>query len=148
MHWEQATMLVGLLSPLVGVPLVVITFYLRAIREHQTTTAAEINHRIRTVEAAIHDLLKSTSDFERTYTTKEEWVRESMVARQRLEKLGEMMARLQAEMENGHGVAAELGRTAHATCQVAQRLAIWCEQNLGRPAPWSGGTADDTPAVG
>jgi len=133
MDWEQAGMLVGLLSPLVGVPLVVITFYLRAIREHQTATTAEINHRIQTLEGSLHELLKATADFERAYTTKEEWVRESMVARQRLEKLGEMMARLQAEMENGHGVAAELGRTASATCQVAQRLAMLCEQIFGGP---------------
>ncbi len=148
MHWEQAALLVGLLSPLVGVPLLVITFYLRAIREHQTTTAAEINHRIRTIESAIHDLLKATSDFERTYATKEEWVRESMVARQRLERITEMMARFQAEMENGHGVAAELGRTAHATCQVAQRLALWCEQNIGRPGQRAGGTTEESPTGG
>ena len=42
MHWEQVCVLVGVLSPLVAVPLMVITLYLRAIREHQTTTMAEM----------------------------------------------------------------------------------------------------------
>jgi len=122
MSWEQAGVLVGVLSPLVGAPLVVISLYLRAIREQQTSTMAEINHRIQTIEVAIHDLIKSTADFEREYATKEEWVRESMVARQRLEKLTEMITRVQTELENGHSVAAEMGRIAAAMTKVIERL--------------------------
>jgi len=122
MSWEQAGLVVGVLSPLVGAPLIVITLYLRAIREHQTATMTEINHRIQTIETAIHDLLKSTADFEREYATKEEWVRESMVARQRLEKLTEMVTRIQTELENGNGIAAEIGRMATAMTQMAERL--------------------------
>ncbi len=122
MIWEQAGLVVGVLSPLVGVPLVMITLYLRAIREHQTATMAEINHRIQTIEVAIHELIKSTSDFEREYATKEEWVRESMVTRQRLEKLTEMITRIQTELENGHGVAAEMGRIAAAMTRLIERI--------------------------
>jgi predicted DNA-binding protein YlxM (UPF0122 family) len=122
MSWEQAGLVVGVLSPLVGAPLIVITLYLRAIREHQTATMAEINHRIQTIEAALHDLLKSTADFDREYATKEEWVRESMVARQRLEKLTEMVTRIQTELENGNGVAAQIGRMATAMTEMAERL--------------------------
>ena len=126
MSWEQAGVMVGVLSPLVGAPLVVISLYLRAIREHQTSTMAEINHRIQTIEGAIHGLIKSTADFEREYATKEEWVRESMVARQRLEKLTEMITRIQTELENGHGVAAEMGRIAAAMTRVIERLDERC----------------------
>ena len=122
MSWEQAGLVVGVLSPLVGAPLIVITLYLRAIREQQTATLAEINHRIQTIETALHDLLKSTADFEREYATKEEWVRESMVARQRLEKLTEMVTRIQTELENGNGVAAQIGRMATAMTEMAERL--------------------------
>ena len=122
MSWEQAGLVVGVLSPLVGAPLIVITLYLRAIREHQTVTMAEINHRIQTIETAIHDLLRSTADFDREYATKEEWVRESMVARQRLEKLTEMVTRIQTELENGNGVAAQIGRMATAMTEMAERL--------------------------
>jgi hypothetical protein len=98
MQWEQVGMLVGVLSPLVAVPLMVITLYLRAIREHQTTTMAEMTHRIETMETTIRELLRSTAGFEREYTTKEEWVRESMVARQGLQRLMEMVTRIETEL--------------------------------------------------
>lgn len=98
MQWEQVGVLVGVLSPLVAVPLMVITLYLRAIREHQTTTMAEMTHRIEAMEMSIRDLLRSTVEFEREYTTKEEWVRESMVARQGLQRLTEMVARIETEL--------------------------------------------------
>jgi len=106
MQWEQVGVLVGVLSPLVAVPLMVITLYLRAIREHQTTAMAEMSHRIETMEATIRDLLRSTADFEREYATKEEWVRESMVARQGLQRLTEMVARIETELagRGGRGV--------------------------------------------
>jgi hypothetical protein len=121
MNWEQAGVLVGILSPLVGVPLLMITLYLRAIREHQASTKAEITQRIQTMEVAIRDLLRSTVGFEREYTTKEEWVRESMFARQRLEKLTELVTRIEVELENGHGVAAEIGRIATAMTEMVRR---------------------------
>ena len=92
----------------------------RAIRDHQTSTKAEITQRIETMEAAIRDLLKSTAEFEREYTTKEEWVRESIFARQRLEKLTELVTRIETELENGHGVAAEMGRIATAITEMVQ----------------------------
>jgi len=122
-NWEQLGLLVGVLSPLVGVPLGVITLYLRALREHQTTTMAEMGRRIETIERSINDLLRATADFEREYATKEEWVRESMLARQRLEHLTEMTTRIEAELENGKAVAAELGRATAAMVEVVRHLA-------------------------
>lgn len=123
MNWEQVGLLVGVLSPLVGVPLGAITLYLRALREHQTTTMAEMVRRIETMERSIHDLLRATADFEREYATKEEWVRESMLARQRLERLTELVTRIEAELENGKAVAAELGRATAAMVEVVRHLA-------------------------
>ena len=99
MSWQEMGLLVGVLSPLVGVPLTVITVYLRAIREHQTSTVSEITQRIETMESSIRDLLGRTASFDREYATKEEWVRESMLARQRLERLTEMVTRIEAELE-------------------------------------------------
>ncbi len=99
--WPMIAALVGVLGPLVGVPLAAITLYLRAIHEHQTAGAAELMHRIENIERSIHELSRSMIDIERDYTTKEEWLRESMHARQQLERLTEMMVRVQAELENG-----------------------------------------------
>ena len=62
----------GLLSPLVGVPLVVISMYLKVIRDHQTTTLAELTHRMEAMEGSIRGVLRVTAEFEREYATKEE----------------------------------------------------------------------------
>jgi hypothetical protein len=122
-NWEQLGLLVGVLSPLVGVPLGVITLYLRAIREHQTTTTNEMARRTETMERSVNDLLRATADFEREYATKEEWVRESMLARQRLEHLTEITTRIEAELDSGKGLAAELGRATTAMVEIARELA-------------------------
>lgn len=123
MDWEQMGLLIGVLSPLVGIPLTVITFHLRAIREHQTTTMAELAHRLETMEGSVRDLLRSTADFEREYATKEEWLRESMLARQRLERLTEIVTRIEAELDNGKGLASELSRATAAMVEVVRQLA-------------------------
>ena len=114
MSWEQLGVAVGVMSPLVGVPLVMITFYLRTIRDHQTNTLAEMRHRIDTMEAGLRDLLRRTADFDREYATKEEWVRESMLARQRLEHLTELATRIEAELETGQCMASERKRIEQA----------------------------------
>jgi DNA-binding transcriptional regulator YbjK len=123
MSWEMISAFVGVLSPLVGVPLVAITFYLRAIREHQTTAMAEVTHRMDAMEASIRSLSGATAEFEREYATKEEWVRESMLARQRLERLTEMVARIQAELETGQGLAAEMSRATAALVEMVREFA-------------------------
>ena len=76
----------------------------------------------------MRDLLRCTADFEREYATKEEWVRESMLARQRLEKLTEMVTRIETELENGQGLAAEIGRAGSAL-----QMSLFGEETLGQP---------------
>lgn len=122
MDWGSMAVLVGVLSPLVGVPLTAITLYLRAIREHQTAGAAEVMHRIENVERSIRDLSRSMTDIERDYATKEEWLRESMHARQQLERLTEVMVKVQTELEDSRGLAAELARATGAIVEMAGKL--------------------------
>lgn len=121
--WDQLGLLVGVLSPLVGAPLVVITLYLRGLREQQTNTLADMGRRIDAMERTIRDLLRSTSEFEREYATKEEWVRESMLARQGLERLTEMVTRIGTELETHQSVAADLGRATASMVALVSRLA-------------------------
>ena len=90
------SVLVAILAPLVGAPLAAITFYLRAIRDHQATRYADTLRRIDGVEASIRILTWTVNDFERDYATKEEWLRESLHARRQLERLTEITARLNA----------------------------------------------------
>lgn len=119
MDWQQFGLIIGAVSPLVGVPLVMVTFYLRAIREHQIGAAREMLHRIEALESSLRDVLRATAEFEREYTTKEEWVRESMLARQGLERLTEMVTRIQADLETSQTLATELGRLTASLVQAA-----------------------------
>jgi hypothetical protein len=116
--------MVGVLSPLVGVPLVMITLYLRAIREHQTSTTSEITSRIHTIEASLRHLLQRTGELDREYATKEEWVRESMLTRQRLERLTELVTRIETELDNGHGLVAEVGRATGAMVELVKAMSV------------------------
>jgi hypothetical protein len=95
---ESTGPLLTVLTPLVAVPLTVITFYLRSLREHQVTWHADLVRRIEMVEAALADLRKVLSEFERDYTTKEEWLRECMATRRTLGQLTEATLRVETTM--------------------------------------------------
>ncbi len=90
--WETGQMIVAALAPLVAVPLGVITFYLRSLYENQMNRHAELVRRFELVERISSDLTKTVSSFALDYTTKEEWLRECMYARGRIERLAELLA--------------------------------------------------------
>lgn len=96
---ELITALLAVLAPLVGVPLGIITFYLRALREDHRSRHADLARRLDIIESAAAALRENLADVERNYTTKEEWLRELMHARARLEHLAAIAARLQAAEE-------------------------------------------------
>ncbi|HNQ24510.1 MAG TPA: hypothetical protein PKK06_15595 [Phycisphaerae bacterium] len=98
---ETVSALLAVLAPLVGVPLTVITFYLRSLREAQVTWHGHLGHRLDAVEAAVSTLRGAVADVERNYTTKEEWLRESMQARRLLEQLSGAMVRVETTWEKG-----------------------------------------------
>lgn len=92
---ESAGSLLAILTPLVAVPLTVITFYLRSLREHQVSWHADLIRRVESQERSSVELRKALTDFERDYTSKEEWLRECMLARRTLEQLKESAVRLE-----------------------------------------------------
>lgn len=96
--WESIGTLLTVLTPLVAVPLTVITFYLRSLREHQLSWHGELVRRIESVEGSTLELRKAMGEFERDYTTKEEWLRELMNARRMLEQGMETAARMDATL--------------------------------------------------
>ena len=101
--WELSGTFLTVLTPLTAVPLTVITFYLRSIREHQISWHAQWVRRLEAVEAAATELRRTIGEFERDYATKEEWLRECMYARRKLEQLGETVVRIETLMEKGAG---------------------------------------------
>ncbi|MCH8145924.1 MAG: hypothetical protein IIA55_14520 [Gemmatimonadetes bacterium] len=96
---ESAGPLLTVLTPLVAVPLTVITFYLRSLREHQVSWHADLVRRVESVEASVVTVREAVAEFERDYTTKEEWLRECMMARRTLEQLSETTVRIETTMQ-------------------------------------------------
>lgn len=95
--WEFGEVLVAVVAPLVGVPLGVITFYLRSLHETQHSRHAELVRRFEVIERMGGELARTVASFSLDYTTKEEWLRECMYARGRIERLAEQIARRSAE---------------------------------------------------
>ena len=96
---QTAGALLTVLTPLVAVPLTMITFYLRALREQQSERQASVSHRLDSLDAHMDDLRSRMTEFERGYATKEEWRRELISARGQLDRLAEKTIRLEAAMQ-------------------------------------------------
>ena len=112
---ESAGTLLTILTPLMAVPLTVITFYLRSLREHQVSWHAELVRRMESVETSTLDLRKTLGEFERYYTTKEEWLRECTHARGTLEQLSEMTIRMETRVQ---GLSSDPPHRHHGGCDT------------------------------
>ncbi len=97
--WQEVASLLALAAPLVAVPLGAMTFYLRSIRDQQVTHRHDFERRLETLEADLGRLARRIGENERDFTTKEDWLRESMLARQNIERLAEAQARLEAGVD-------------------------------------------------
>ncbi len=122
LDWQIVAAIIGAVSTLVGIPLTAIVFYLRAIREDQRVAQASIAKRVETIESECRRIDESVDDVERDYTPKEEWIRETMLARKQLGRLTELMARLQAELESSRGLATQFVRATNAIIELTERL--------------------------
>lgn len=98
--WESSQLVLAVLAPLVGVPLGVITFYLRSLYDYQMNRHAELVRRFELVERRTGELSRTVSGFALEYTTKEEWLRECMYTRGRIERLVEKLSE-QSHSERG-----------------------------------------------
>ena len=125
--WQTMGLLLAALGPLTGVPLTMVAFYLRGLREQQQQRNQETARRVEVVEDDLRAVRVSLGQFERDYTRKEEWLRESMHARQQLERLTEMMARIESQLENSNGLASQIGRAVAAMVDLSRQLAAAAE---------------------
>ncbi|HUW83142.1 MAG TPA: hypothetical protein VMZ31_10130 [Phycisphaerae bacterium] len=125
--WQTMGLLLAALGPLTGVPLTMVAFYLRGLREQQQQRNQEAARRVEVVEDDLRAVRVSLGQFERDYTRKEEWLRESMHARQQLERLTEMMARIESQLENSNGLAGQIGRAVAAMVDLSRQLAAAAE---------------------
>jgi len=86
----------AIVASLIAAMATVIVFYLRTLREHQLTKQAETVRRLERTEVTLERLTQVTGELDRQFATKEEWLRESMHTRRRLETVCEAVARLEA----------------------------------------------------
>ncbi|MCH7671345.1 MAG: hypothetical protein IIB72_04185 [Proteobacteria bacterium] len=116
--WEWVGALLAVITPLVAVPLTVITFYLRSLREHQLTWHAELVRRIEACESFGDDLRKGLAGLELDYATKEEWLRECMHTRRIVEQLTEATIRIETTLRtvlgSGKGLTHRVVQTGGA----------------------------------
>jgi len=99
MAWADASTMLAIVTGLVLVPLTVITFYLRALLMQQSAARADFNGRFEHVEDSIRRLSRRVAEHERGLTSKEDWLRESMLARRNIERLTEAFARIEASLD-------------------------------------------------
>lgn len=121
--WQWVATMLAVLTPLVGIPLTVITFYLKALRDQQVGRHAELANRVGVLDAAVERLRDDAAELHRDAVTKEEWLRESMWARGRIEQLSAGVTRAIAELEQLATVGATADRAARAVAQLEERIA-------------------------
>jgi hypothetical protein len=112
--WESAGTMAAVVVPLVSVPLTVLTFHLRSLRESQDARIAEIRERLQANEQRLADCRSGLCDVQRNYVTKEDWLRELLAARRRLEDLTEAVVRCRTVVETMGSARGPGGETAAA----------------------------------
>lgn len=96
--WSTAGVLVGVLAPLVGVPLTVLTFHLRSAREQQMLRLAQLEQRLDQLGGVARRMREELAAVRRDVATKEEWLRESLWARGEIERQAVALARLETQV--------------------------------------------------
>ena len=104
---ESGGVILTIVTPLVAVPLTIITFYLRSLREHQVSRHADMVRHLDVVENTVATLRQALTECERDYTTKEEWLRECMLARRTLHDLSEKSVRIETMLQHLTGAGSQ-----------------------------------------
>jgi hypothetical protein len=95
--YATLTSLVAVLAPLVAAPMGLVVLYLKAVHDGLTERCHELSRQLEGCAERLLRLSDELSAVQRNYTTKEEWLRESLLTRQTLERIRELLARLNGE---------------------------------------------------
>jgi hypothetical protein len=99
-YLESVVVGLSVVAPLVTAPLAALTFYLRSLREHQVQRHQEVVRRLESTESSLIELRREIAQFEREYTTKEEWLREYLHTRRLVEQLTTASTRIETNLRN------------------------------------------------
>lgn len=115
---------VAVLAPLVGVPLTVMTFYLKGLREQQAGRYADLSGRTSLIGDELRRAVEDIGQIRRDFATKEEWLRETMWARGRIETLSAAVMRAKTELESQGGLVATSKHTHRLVAEMAKKAGI------------------------
>ncbi len=133
--WTTVSMIGSVVTPVLGVPLTMITLYLKNLRSVQLERYEELLNRFMQLEDTNRELSQGIRQFEREYTTKAEWLRESIHARTQLQRLTEMVTRIEVELGNGRSLVQELSQAARALARLTESLAADPATGSNHPEP-------------
>jgi DNA-binding transcriptional regulator YbjK len=119
-------------APLVGVPLTVMTFYLKGLREQQTGRFSDLAERVNAASEELRRVVEDVAQIQRSFATKEEWLRETMWARGRIESLSAAVMRAETELESQGGLVATSERTHRLVVEMAKHVGIDGLRSQGR----------------
>lgn len=122
----------AVVAPLVGVPLTVMTFYLKGLREQQAGRISDLAERVNTAGEELRRVVEDVAQIQRGFATKEEWLRETMWARGRIESLSAAVMRAETELESQGGLMATSERTHRLVVEMARKAGIGEPRPLGR----------------
>ena len=114
----------AVVAPLVGVPLTVMTFYLKGLREQQAGRFSDLSDRVNAGADGLRRLVDDVALMQRDYTTKEEWLRETLWARGRIEALSVALMRVETEVEGQSGLTLVSERTHRLVAELAKRAGV------------------------
>lgn len=84
---ESVLTVLAVLGPLLAVPTALVILYLKTLRDQQQTRHTDLVRRVDRLEQSLLAVRALLRDIERDYATKEEWLRECMWTRSRLDRL-------------------------------------------------------------
>ncbi|GJM23589.1 MAG: hypothetical protein DHS20C16_00040 [Phycisphaerae bacterium] len=114
----------AVVAPLVGVPLTVMTFYLKGLREQQAGRFSDLAERLSATGEELRRAVEDIGQIRRDFATKEEWLRETMWARGRIETLSAAVMRAETELESRVGLLATSERTHRLVAEMAKKAGI------------------------
>ncbi len=120
--WLSIGAMLAVLTPLAGVPLTAILFYLRGLREQHATRAAQLMTRVERLDGLTDLLVQRITEVERNCATREEWIRESMLARRERRLLTKAVVRLQSQAGPAGTLNARLEQATRSILAAADRM--------------------------
>lgn len=119
-EWQIAAGMVALVTSVVGLPLGVLVFFIRHTRRTEAECLTQAHRRLDQVESGLRRLWEEVANVRRDGATKEEWVRESMWIRNRMESMNQGLARLESYSEESATLSVTAGRIERSVGQILE----------------------------